>query len=243
MSCAACAAPLRDQASFCASCGHPAGAPAPVRLRARGDVLLVIVFYLLLLGAQGVAVAMFAADADELTTFLVADGLMAALTLATLGRSFPVVWPAYRRVGFGAAGLLLVIAASYPGAVAVGAFVDFMAARFHLTDDLTSSVIALGPGWALVLYCAIPPVVEELAFRGTCYGLLERHLGVRDALLISSFAFALLHLSFVSLVTHIPLGLYFGWLRARSGSLWPAMLAHLLHNGWVLADARYAVLP
>lgn len=47
----------------------------------------------------------------------------------------------------------------------------------------------------------------------------------------------------ISLATHIPMGLYFCWLRHRSGSLHPAMLAHFLHNAWVLADERFGLLP
>ncbi len=88
-----------------------------------------------------------------------------------------------------------------------------------------------------------PPVFEELAFRGTIFGLLRRHLSGWEALLLSSFAFAILHLSVPSLVTHVPMGLYFCWLRQRGGSLWPAMLAHALHNTWVLAHEAASVLP
>jgi membrane protease YdiL (CAAX protease family) len=30
------------------------------------------------------------------------------------------------------------------------------------------------------------------------------------------------------------MGLMLGWLRARTGSLWPCVLAHFLHNGFVV---------
>jgi membrane protease YdiL (CAAX protease family) len=79
-------------------------------------------------------------------------------------------------------------------------------------------------------------VIEELAFRGIMFGaLLRAQFSPRETVLLTAFAFALLHLSIPSLVTHVPLGLYFGWLRQRSGSLWPGMLAHACHNAGVLA--------
>jgi membrane protease YdiL (CAAX protease family) len=76
----------------------------------------------------------------------------------------------------------------------------------------------------------LPPVVEELAFRGLIYTGLRKTLGVSESFIISSFAFALLHMSLPALITHLPLGLYFCFLRHRSQSLWPSMFAHCLHN-------------
>ena len=76
---------------------------------------------------------------------------------------------------------------------------------------------------------------EERAFRGLIYTGLRKTLGVSESFIISSFAFALLHLSIPSLITHLPLGLYFCYLRHRADSLWPAMLAHALHNAGVIA--------
>lgn len=75
-----------------------------------------------------------------------------------------------------------------------------------------------------------PALQEELAFRGLIYGGLRTTLTISEAFIITSFAFAMLHLSIPSLVTHLPLGLYLCWLRERSGSLWPGVLAHFCHN-------------
>jgi membrane protease YdiL (CAAX protease family) len=112
---------------------------------------------------------------------------------------------------------------------------------FHVHE--ATEVVKQGVWWSVLFLCVTPPVVEELAFRGVIYGLLRRHLPGWEALVLSSFAFAILHLSIPTLVTHVPLGLYFCWLRQRGGSLWPSMVAHGLHNGWVLAQETVGVLP
>lgn len=91
--------------------------------------------------------------------------------------------------------------------------------------------------------CITPAVFEELAFRGVIFGILERRVRLTEAFFISSVAFAILHLSVLSLFTHLPMGLYLCWLRHRSGSLYPAMLAHFLHNSLVVADEYGRFMP
>jgi membrane protease YdiL (CAAX protease family) len=241
--CPACGATLRLGAGFCATCGHAVGAPPPPHPHGAWlDVRYVLVFYMVLLAGQVATAILVAADVALLTVLLAADALLAVVTLATLARSGAIVLPAYRRLGFGPIGYAVVLAVSYPAAFAVSRFVGLLESTFHLHVPGIEELLRLGTGWSVLFLCVTPPLFEELAFRGTMYGLLERRLGVRDAIVISSFAFALLHLSVASLVTHVPLGLYFCWLRVRSRSMYPAMLAHLLHNGWVLLDGRWGVL-
>ena len=45
------------------------------------------------------------------------------------------------------------------------------------------------------------------------------------------------------LLTHVPLGIYLGWLRHRSGSLYPSMVAHFLHNAFVVTAEVWALGP
>ena len=84
--------------------------------------------------------------------------------------------------------------------------------------------------WAVLLIAVVPPLIEEIGFRGLVYGALRKTMTVGEAALVSSFAFAILHLSIPALLTHWPLGLYFCWLRQRSQSLWPGVFAHACHN-------------
>lgn len=72
---------------------------------------------------------------------------------------------------------------------------------------------------------------EELLFRGAIQGLLLR-LGSRwKAVALQALAFALLHvLAFKILPTGV-IGLVLGLLALRTGSLWPGVVAHAVHNG------------
>jgi membrane protease YdiL (CAAX protease family) len=57
---------------------------------------------------------------------------------------------------------------------------------------------------------------------------------------VSAVVFALLHASVWSLLPLTVLGVGLGWLAARSRSLWPAIAAHVLYNGVLVAAALYA---
>ncbi|HYE31894.1 MAG TPA: CPBP family intramembrane glutamic endopeptidase [Methylomirabilota bacterium] len=87
-----------------------------------------------------------------------------------------------------------------------------------------------GLGWAVLLVCVQPAIVEEVAFRGVVQGSLNGVLGSRQALWVSALMFAILHLSIPSLPHLLALGLVLGWFRNRTNSLVPGMFLHFTHN-------------
>lgn len=77
----------------------------------------------------------------------------------------------------------------------------------------------------------LAPVVEEVLFRGLLLGALVRRWGQWSGIIISSILFGLMHLSDPWVIPPLMvLGIVLGWLTVRSGSLWPAILAHTLNN-------------
>ena len=88
----------------------------------------------------------------------------------------------------------------------------------------------LGLTWTLLLIGAFPAVFEEIAFRGLLQGRLSVIYGRTGGILLSGVAFALAHGAGLGLPFHVTGGFYLGWLRARSKSLLPCMVTHLLYN-------------
>ncbi len=82
----------------------------------------------------------------------------------------------------------------------------------------------------LLMVCVQPALIEELAFRGIIFRALEKSLKPGETILISAFLFAMLHLSFISLPHLMLLGVFFGYIRYKTGSIWPAVIAHFIHN-------------
>ena len=94
---------------------------------------------------------------------------------------------------------------------------------------------------SLAVMAGLAPLVEELIFRGLLYGWLAGRWGGTVAWIVSSLAFAAAHVELAHVLLVLPLGLWFGWLRRRTGSLWPSLVAHMMNNG--LAVAAAALLP
>lgn len=92
-------------------------------------------------------------------------------------------------------------------------------------------------GLSLAVMAGLAPLAEELVFRGLLYGWLARLWGTGVAWIVSSLAFAAAHAEPAHVVLVLPLGLWFGWLRRRTDSLWPSLVAHLVNNGLAVAAA------
>lgn len=76
----------------------------------------------------------------------------------------------------------------------------------------------------------LAPVLEELLFRGAIQkGLLLRYKPW-TAILTSSLLFGVVHLNPAQIPFAFILGLMFGWLYYRTGSLLPGIVGHVLNN-------------
>lgn len=99
--------------------------------------------------------------------------------------------------------------------------------------------------WVLVFFLAIVPAFcEEFFFRGFVLSGLRSGMGKIGALAIVAIAFGVNHHSAYRLIGTAGLGLLLGLLVVQHRSIWPAMLAHAMHNGiTVLASSPDALKP
>lgn len=97
---------------------------------------------------------------------------------------------------------------------------------------LPQKLLDTGYGWGtmLLVICFQPAVVEELAFRGIIYTGLLRILREPETVVATALMFTVIHLSLISFPHYFVMGLLLGWLRMRTGSLYPCMVLHGLHN-------------
>ena len=89
--------------------------------------------------------------------------------------------------------------------------------------------------WLLILVTLAGPIAEELFFRGLLYRLLRVRIGVTKGLVLTAFIFACLHGNWVALIPIFGLGLLFGWIYEKTGTLWVSIILHVLHNSWMIA--------
>ena len=90
---------------------------------------------------------------------------------------------------------------------------------------------------SLAVMALLAPLVEEAVFRGLLYGWVAGRWGTTIAWLVSSILFAAAHVEPAHALLVLPLGLWFGWLRRRTDSLWPSLVAHMVNNGLAVAAA------
>jgi len=83
------------------------------------------------------------------------------------------------------------------------------------------------------------PIFEEALCRGLGYALFEP-LGAPVAIAVTALAFALAHGAVVDFPVLLVIGLGLGYLRARSGSLYPCIAIHGIFNGVGLLAAAFA---
>lgn len=87
----------------------------------------------------------------------------------------------------------------------------------------------------IVVIAFIPALAEEFLFRGCVQGIFKQWFANGHAAVWASAAlFSFIHFQFYGFLPRMALGVLFGYLVLWSGSLWPAVLAHLLNNGFAV---------
>jgi sodium transport system permease protein len=93
---------------------------------------------------------------------------------------------------------------------------------------------ALHPFVAFVLFAISPAVCEELLWRGTVQGELERDGRPLRTIVVIAVFFGLFHFSVHRLVPTGLLGAFLAYLRWRTGSIVPSMAFHAAYNALLL---------
>jgi membrane protease YdiL (CAAX protease family) len=119
-------------------------------------------------------------------------------------------------------------------AVAVGYSKLLEAKLPHLHDPTAGMRSLIGLPMLLFVISFCPGVFEELAFRGVLQGRLYVLMGRVQTVLVVGAAFGVAHGITAGLPFHIGLGIWLAFLRDRSGSLFPGMLAHMLYNAGIV---------
>lgn len=214
-----------------------------------GQIAVVVVFVLLRGEPIGFGEAIKAVAGSGLALSLsVVAGLPATLaalwpairlTSTPLAEYLALRWPSWKEFLIGAVGLVVLVMG--------WEFLSRVAGRASSPDfmvDVMKSAQSDGALWLLILgFSVAAPVSEEFLARGFLYyGWSETFLRVPGAICLSSLVWTALHLQYYdwfSFSEVFSLGLWLGYLRYRSQSIWLTIVLHGLNNLAAVAQSIY----
>jgi membrane protease YdiL (CAAX protease family) len=132
------------------------------------------------------------------------------------------------------------------GAILLGGLMDLvtLALRKPIVPDVLQPLFTGTAGVAamIVFTVIVTPLVEELLFRGVLFPVAACSLGTTGGIWLVSVLFGFVHVATYGLDMYLiaqtlVAGLYFTWLRARTGSLMPSVAAHAALNLYATVEA------
>ena len=124
------------------------------------------------------------------------------------------------------------IGLSIPLIVAGMLFINLCSEFIGLPDLMQDTFRAMSRNvFGIISITIMAPLVEELLFRGAIQGyMLRKGMKPLHAILIASAIFGIVHMNPIQIPFAFAIGLIFGWLYYRTGSLVPGIVGHFINN-------------
>ena len=84
--------------------------------------------------------------------------------------------------------------------------------------------------YSFIFISIIPAFFEELAFRGFLINHFIKLIRIKPTIIVTALLFSIIHLSFISFIWLLPVGLIFGYMRLRYRSIWYSIIGHFVYN-------------
>lgn len=116
-------------------------------------------------------------------------------------------------------------------------YLAFESAQLKILENyLTGDHILL---LTLFHIAVVPAFCEEVLFRGYILRNFERSMLPITAIILSGLIFGLFHVRLTQVIPLALLGMLLAWMTIRTGSLWPAIMAHFVNNAGSTLFATY----
>ena len=124
------------------------------------------------------------------------------------------------------------IGLSIPLIVAGMLFINLCSEFLGLPDLMQDTFLGMSRNvFGITSITIMAPLVEELLFRGAIQGyMLRKGMKPLNAILIASAIFGIVHMNPIQIPFAFAIGLIFGWLYYRTGSVVPGIIGHFINN-------------
>lgn len=247
--CSYCGQPLDARFYFCTRCSKPFRAvetvlsPRPdpyadtetrLRVNARSAWNIYFIYLSVIVAGSVAAIACWGLDSRE-PAIITLDLMLLVTTCILLAGRWQEVAPLLKRAG-------VFHPATWAGLALLVPALGLNYAYHSILTELVPMESADPSGFftsrfgGIVFICVLPAVVEEIGFRGIIQHEFEKAVSPALAIGIAAAAFSAAHFSVLSAPYLALLGALLGWMKWKTGSLYPSMVAHFLHNfvviGW-----------
>lgn len=230
--CVSCGAPIDLNNKFCKNCGIRQSDEDIHWLEKKWSLLKqASLFYLIYIGLC--ALSRFTDAFETIPWFLFLEVVLAGTAVIF----FALNWAENKQLliwrNFSWQKLAAYAAIAITGAFLVHYSVNWLNITVFSRDDHYYSIFAgsRGASFLIILCTAVTPALfEELGFRGYLLQTLIKVTDKEQAVYISAFLFAIIHLSLVSLFWLIPFALFIGYVRIKENTLWYGVFFHFCFN-------------
>jgi membrane protease YdiL (CAAX protease family) len=124
------------------------------------------------------------------------------------------------------------IGLSIPLIVAGMLFINLCSEFLGLPDLMQDTFLGMSRNvFGIISITIMAPLVEELLFRGAIQGyMLRKGMKPLNAILIASAIFGIVHMNPIQIPFAFAIGMIFGWLYYRTGSVVPGIVGHFINN-------------
>lgn len=250
MYCLNCDKQVREASKFCYSCGAPVGEKLEVgattelntfttssKIEPKQWLLLkdMIIFYacfLALITFSGWIGRVSQNPVFELLTWI----LMASLTIFFSWKYRKDAFPYLKLYKLNSKTLVHITVVSITCYIVITSYFlvfDLLKTQtVQYFDDFADYGWPIWSGFVLVSF--FPGFFEELAFRGVIQTNFEKIMSVNEALVIQAALFSILHLNPVIFISHFIMGLFLGWIRNKTNTIYFSVGLHMAWNASVL---------
>ncbi|MGD9682792.1 MAG: ABC transporter permease subunit/CPBP intramembrane protease [Candidatus Obscuribacterales bacterium] len=202
-------------------------------------VLLVLIFLLMFYGGQ--SLQLWDMTYGTILTQLLVIALPAFLFLKIVREPVPSTWRLKLPTPSQFAGALLLTPLCVLASIVIFELQSKLVPAPELFETLFKKMIDQSdkPLWVVILGLAAAPAIgEEILFRGTVLGLVRRRLGPVASCVTVGLLFGLFHTSIFRILPTAALGTVLSAVTLATGSIFPAMIIHLLNNATAVAVTR-----
>ena len=231
-SCTQCGQLINSSARFCNHCGasQAGGIEEDAYRRDRWLRLLAIFF-----GSDFLicAVFNFTKSTHALSWLLFTDCVLAAITVIFALILWDDIKPLLRWKNFSVFKILYYSLAAIAAGIVVNYSVKWLNRSIFDLEGYFYYGFSQTRYPRLTMFAVIalqPAFMEELGYRGVVQTGLLKILDTKQAVFITAFLFAIIHMSFISFFWLLPFGLGLSWIRMKENTLWYGVLIHFCFN-------------